>query len=477
MVSTLTHSSTSISPILFPSKTLTRPAPAVLLSCNRPNSSRSLQLSHSSITLKSFPGANSTPGSNRGLRSVCSYKAGDDKFPQKENDLDWPILKRWDVPWEWQTVSLTSLACGLSFLLTVLIEQSALPYLGLQVGELGLDEKAEILFLDEAITTVVVLGVLFSITDTFQPRPDDLFRYDLKKPFDLQRGWLLWAGIGIVGAVIAISLTGVAASLFRADKPQREVRNWVIILGTQAQVTQRHFVDDYKMQSAYVIFYVLLFHERRLLVFKNHFQTDALVRLLPLIGSSTISTAWLVGVTGFLAPLLEETLFRGFLMVSLTKWLPTPVSILISGAVFAVAHLTPGQFPQLFVLDKFEYQERALVRLQVAYTRLTRLPTPVSILISGAVFAVAHLTPGQFPQLFVLGTLLGFSYAQTRNLLTPITIHALWNSGVILLLAFLQGIVAELLIGAAFLSLQSSFVPEKWRRMVDESLFTSVKDD
>ncbi|XP_058193432.1 uncharacterized protein LOC131310446 [Rhododendron vialii] len=336
MVSTLTHSSTSISPILFPSKTLTRPAPAVLLSSNRPNSSRSLQLSHSSITLKSFPGANSTPGSNRGLRSVCSYKAGDDKFPQKENDLDWPILKRWDVPWEWQTVSLTSLACGLSFLLTVLIEQSALPYLGLQVGELGLDEKAEILFLDEAITTVVVLGVLFSITDTFQPRPDDLFRYDLKKPFDLQRGWLLWAGIGIVGAVVAISLTGVAASLFRADKPQRE--------------------------------------------------TDALVTLLPLIGSSTISTAWLVGVTGVLAPLLEETLFRGFLMVSLTKWLPTPVSILISGAVFAVAHLTPGQFPQLFVL----------------------------------------------------GTLLGFSYAQTRNLLTPITIHALWNSGVILLLAFLQ---------------------------------------
>ncbi|KAG5521205.1 hypothetical protein RHGRI_033681 [Rhododendron griersonianum] len=336
MVSTLTHSSTSIWPILFPSKTLTRPAPAVLLSSNRPNSSRSLQLSHSSITLKSFPGANSTPGSNRGLRSVCSYKAGDDKFPQKENDLDWPILKRWDVPWEWQTVSLTSLACGLSFLLTVLIEQSALPYLGLQVGELGLDEKAEILFLDEAITTVVVLGVLFSITDTFQPRPDDLFRYDLKKPFDLQRGWLLWAGIGIVGAVVAISLTGVAASLFRADKPQRE--------------------------------------------------TDALVRLLPLIGSSTISTAWLVGVTGVLAPLLEETLFRGFLMVSLTKWLPTPVSVLISGAVFAVAHLTPGQFPQLFVL----------------------------------------------------GTLLGFSYAQTRNLLTPITIHALWNSGVILLLAFLQ---------------------------------------
>lgn len=39
---------------------------------------------------------------------------------------------------------------------------------------------------------------------------------------------------------------------------------------------------------------------------------------------------------------------------------------------------------------------------------LFRLPTPVSILISGAVFAVAHFTPGQFPQLFVLGKYLFF---------------------------------------------------------------------
>lgn len=36
------------------------------------------------------------------------------------------------------------------------------------------------------------------------------------------------------------------------------------------------------------------------------------------------------------------------------------------------------------------------------------------------------------------GAALGFSYAQTRNLLTPITIHSIWNSGVILLLTFLQ---------------------------------------
>ncbi|KAK1607737.1 hypothetical protein QYE76_031410 [Lolium multiflorum] len=115
-------------------------------------------------------------------------------------------------------------------------------------------------------------------------------------------------------------------------------------------------------------------------------ETDSLVLLLPLIGSSNISTACLLGITGVLAPILEETVFRGFLLVSLTMWFSTPVSILITAAVFALAHLTPGEFPQLFVL----------------------------------------------------GVALGFSYSQTRNLLTPITIHAVWNSGVILLLTFLQ---------------------------------------
>lgn len=34
---------------------------------------------------------------------------------------------------------------------------------------------------------------------------------------------------------------------------------------------------------------------------------------------------------------------------------------------------------------------------------ICRVPTPVAVLISASVFALAHLTPGEFPQLFVLG--------------------------------------------------------------------------
>nr|XP_043637922.1 uncharacterized protein LOC122608913 [Erigeron canadensis] len=278
-----------------------------------------------------------TETSNRKISSVCFYKSNKDASNgDKGSGLDWPILKRWDVPWEWYTVSLTSLACGLSFVLTGLVEAAALPYLGFQIGELNLDQKAGILFFDQAFATAVVLATLYSVTNRSEQNPDDVYRYDLRDPFNLERGWLLWGVIGLIGALITISLAGVAMSLFSGDPPERE--------------------------------------------------TDALVRLLPLIGSSGVSTAYLVGITGVLAPVLEENVFRGFLMVALTKWVPTPVSILISAAVFSAAHLTPGEFPQLFIL----------------------------------------------------GTALGLSYAQTRNLLTPITIHALWNSGVILLLTFLQ---------------------------------------
>ncbi|CAA7401916.1 unnamed protein product [Spirodela intermedia] len=256
-----------------------------------------------------------------GLGFVCFCSAGDD-----DSASGWPIFDRWDVPWRWQTVVLTMLACGLSFVLIGLSAASVLPYLGFQGGTLSLDERAELLFTGQLLVTAVVLGVVFGITNSFRPLPDDVFCYDLREPFRLQDGWLLWAGIGFSGAVAAIALTGATSAFFSGENPQRD--------------------------------------------------TDALVQLLPLIGSSSTSTAVLVGITGVLAPLLEETVFRGFLMVSLTK--------------------------------------------------------------CAAVFALAHLTPSEFPQLFVLGSVLGLSYAQTRNLLTPIAIHALWNSGVIILLTFLQ---------------------------------------
>lgn len=97
-------------------------------------------------------------------------------------------------------------------------------YVGYSAAGATIDEKAEILFLGQLSVTAVVLGVIFSITNTFRPFPDDVFRYDVKEPFKLQNGWLLWAGIGLFGAVISIALVGAAMSYLNGAPPEREVR-------------------------------------------------------------------------------------------------------------------------------------------------------------------------------------------------------------------------------------------------------------
>jgi len=277
-------------------------------------------------------------GDRRGICSCKNDKTSKDNGADKSfKTLDWPILERWDVPWDGKTTLLTMIACGLSFLLTGLAESAAASYLGIQLRQLmSLDERAILLFIDQFLITAVGLTVIYAIVNRYKPLPDDLFCLEWKEPFRLGNGWLLWGGVGVVAASIGVALAGAALTALNGEPPQREV--------------------------------------------------DALLLLLPLIGTSNISTACLIGVTGVLAPIYEETVFRGYLMTSLTKWLPTPVAVLLSASVFAFAHLTPGEFPQLFML----------------------------------------------------GTVLGFSYAQTRNLLTPITIHAFWNSGVIILLTILR---------------------------------------
>lgn len=96
--------------------------------------------------------------------------------------------------------------------------------------------------------------------------------------------------------------------------------------------------------------------------------------------------------TGVLAPVLEETVFRGFLLASLTKWLPPPAAIGLSSLAFATAHFAPRDFPQLAAL----------------------------------------------------GCVLGASYVRTRNLAVPVAVHGLWNSGVLLVLAALRASGADL---------------------------------
>lgn len=85
------------------------------------------------------------------------------------------------------------------------------------------------------------------------------------------------------------------------------------------------------------------------------------------------------------APFFEELLFRGFLLPSLTRYLPVWGAILVSSLLFAIAHLSLSEV---------------------------------------------------FP-LTALGIVLGVVYTRSRNLLTSMLVHALWNSGTLMSLFIL----------------------------------------
>jgi len=107
---------------------------------------------------------------------------------------------------------------------------------------------------------------------------------------------------------------------------------------------------------------------------------------LALEGQDTVALGIFFFTAAIAAPLFEEFLFRGFLLPSLTRYLPVWGSILASSFLFAVAHLS-----------------------------------------------LSEILP-----LFALGVVLGIVYTRSRNLLAPMLLHSLWNSGTLLSL-FLLG--------------------------------------
>ena len=85
------------------------------------------------------------------------------------------------------------------------------------------------------------------------------------------------------------------------------------------------------------------------------------------------------------APIFEEIIFRGFLLPSLTRYVPTWGAIGLSGFLFAIAHLN-----------------------------------------------ISEVIP-----LTTLGIVLGFIYTRSGNLLSSMLLHGLWNSGTLLSLFIL----------------------------------------
>ena len=118
-----------------------------------------------------------------------------------------------------------------------------------------------------------------------------------------------------------------------------------------------------------IVIVVSLLNEQ---IWKGQGGSNPILQII-LEGKSSIALLLFFLTAAVAAPLFEEFLFRGFLLPSLTRYLPTWGAIGVSALVFGVAHLS-----------------------------------------------LSEIVP-----LTTLGIILGIVYVRTRNLLAPMLLHSL----------------------------------------------------
>lgn len=175
-----------------------------------------------------------------------------------------------------------------------------------------------------------------------RPRPSPA----LKAP----RGWLGWGLIGAVAAPVVVGATATLLSFLHYDEYFAAGKGTADAVAGMVETNNGDGGDSANAAASSALALVTYFR--------------------------------LFAVTAVLAPLLEESVFRGFLLPSLSKLMPVPLAIVLSSAAFAAAHLS--------VRDA--------------------------------------------PVLFTLGCLLGCVYVRSRALASPMLVHGLWNGTVLTVL-------------------------------------------
>ncbi|XP_044503195.1 uncharacterized protein LOC123223848 [Mangifera indica] len=230
-----------------------------------------------------------------------------------------------DIPWEsdslWVTMAI--------YLLNLHIP---LGYGGLSIASYVLNQpvlapRTQALSL-LVFQTLELIGAMFLLSRTIKPQYDLLTLFKVKKLSE-ERNWLLASALGI-GFLILL----VFSTLFVADR----------LFGVKAD-------------SNYIMKEILL--------------------------SSNISKTASVLVTCIITPVMEEAVYRGFLLTSLAT--------------------------------TFNWEQ--------------------AVVISSAIFSAAHFSMDDFLQLFIIGCVLGCSYCWSGNLRSSIVIHSLYNA-LILILTF-----------------------------------------
>ncbi len=222
---------------------------------------------------------------------------------------------RWETPWTWDT-TLQVLIVGFFFVGQILLPL-LLSNLGISFSAFGSRARAAYALTYYLLMAGSGLLVLYLSIRRFRPLPEGWFR------FGGQSRWFLW---GVGGYLTALPLM-IGVSLLNQQLWQGQ--------GGSNPLLQ------------------IVLEEGDRLALALFFFTAAVA-----------------------APVFEELLFRGFLLPSLTRYMPVWGAIATSSLIFAIAHLS-----------------------------------------------VSEVIP-----LTVLGSVLGFIYTRSRNLLAPMLLHSFWNS-------------------------------------------------
>jgi uncharacterized protein len=220
----------------------------------------------------------------------------------------------WSSPWNWEIVWQVFIV-GFFF-----FGQFLLPILFskfVKPGILTTQGQGVYVFTSYILMASLAISVLYLSIKSYFPLPPDWFKFNWKS------NWVLW---GIGGYLVATP----------------------------------------------IVIVVSLINEK---IWQGQGGSNPLLQIV-LEGKDSIALLLFFLTAAVAAPLFEEFLFRGFLLPSLTRYVPVWAAIGISGLLFGIAHLS-----------------------------------------------LSEIIP-----LTTLGIILGIVYVRTRNLLAPMLLHSLWNS-------------------------------------------------
>lgn len=225
----------------------------------------------------------------------------------------------WETPWDWETIWQVFIL-GFFFVGQLLLP-TLFHRLGVNPSNFDVRMKAFYVLASYLLMTSGGLLVLYVSVKPFFPLPESWFR------FKWRSNWFLW---GLGGYFVALPLVILVSLINQKLWQGQGGSNPILPLALEGQDSIALFL----------------------------FCLTACVA----------------------APMFEEIFFRGFLLPSLTRYVPVWAAIFVSGFLFAIAHLS-----------------------------------------------LSEVLP-----LATLGIVLGIVYTRSRNLLASMFLHGLWNAGTLL---------------------------------------------